>query len=188
MAKDRDFNHPLYMLKFSWKSGLKVDYVRLVNVDDPERSMDLLNRTTDWTVVNEEANDRGEEYYPTTTSSWFQSFGVNPNMTVNPFTRRTRAVRQVQPVLDASILEVGARSPTATTSTAGTSGTSGPGSFPATSSTSNQQASNDSQASSSRSRMISNSNGGNGQAMEDQEWYKYFAMLLLYCLYVAWTQ
>lgn len=151
--------------------------------------MDLLNNTTDWTVVNEKANDRGEEYYPTATSSmssWFQSLGVNPNMTVNPFTRRTRAVRQFRPVMDPSILEVGARSPTETSATAGTSGTSEPGSFPSTSATSNQLAPNDSHASSSSS---SNSSGSNNQAMDaEAEWYQFFAVLFLYCLYVAWTQ
>ncbi|GJJ74514.1 hypothetical protein EMPS_06872 [Entomortierella parvispora] len=147
-----------------WKSGLTVDYVRLVNLDDTEHSKELLiNRLIDRTAVDEVPNDGGEEYYPSRASSWFQSKGINSNtMSINSYTRRSRAVRNFQPIADPSILEVGARSPT----------TSGTSNLEPTSAAPNQQQPNDGRTDGNSRRTSNNNgnngNGGNGPAMQDE--------------------
>lgn len=54
-----------------WKSGLYIDYVRLVDLDDPVRSKDRISSRAEHTGFNvdEPVNDEGEEYYPSS-NSW----------------------------------------------------------------------------------------------------------------------
>ncbi|KAF9932188.1 hypothetical protein FBU30_008743 [Linnemannia zychae] len=102
-----------------WKSGLYIDYVRLVNVDDPEQSQESLayglhaQRTA---TRNEPVNDEGEEYYPSSSAGpvpWLNQkvFGINPDMQIDPRPPfRSHAVRHYNPVLPSAQLDVGARS------------------------------------------------------------------------------
>ncbi|KAG0004047.1 hypothetical protein BGZ80_008730 [Entomortierella chlamydospora] len=71
-----------------WKSGLCIDYVRLVDMDDPEKSIHRLvfrgeGSSPPTSGSEEEVNDEGEEYYVTGTSSslpWFQTaLGISPD-------------------------------------------------------------------------------------------------------------
>ncbi|KAF9170623.1 hypothetical protein BGX20_008716 [Mortierella sp. AD010] len=103
-----------------WKSGLCIDYVRLVDMDDPEKSIHRLafrgeGSSTPTSGSEEEVNDEGEEYYPTGTSSslpWFQTaLGISPDVRINPPTYRSRAFRQYNPVENSAQLDVGARTP-----------------------------------------------------------------------------
>ncbi|KAG9320056.1 hypothetical protein KVV02_007289 [Mortierella alpina] len=95
-----------------WKSGLYVDYARLVDLDDPERSKDRLAASTRVeSALDEEVNDEGEEYYPTSdgpSSSWLQNLHG-----INPLTFRSRGFRQYNPVDNSTPLDVGAGPPSA---------------------------------------------------------------------------
>ncbi|KAF9985380.1 hypothetical protein BGZ75_003052 [Mortierella antarctica] len=95
-----------------WKSGLYVDYARLVDLDDPERSKDRLAASTRVeSALDEEVNDEGEEYYPTSDGpslSWLQNLHG-----INPLTFRSRGFRQYNPVNNSTPLDVGAGSPSA---------------------------------------------------------------------------
>ncbi|KAG0075059.1 hypothetical protein BGZ90_010240 [Linnemannia elongata] len=117
-----------------WKSGLYIDYVRLVNLDDPEQSqVSLANGLHGQRVAagNESVDDKGEEYYPTSSSGplpWFQqTLGINPQAGIGPRDRfRSRAARQVHPVHPSALLDVGAHSvPNSTSAPCGASSSSG---------------------------------------------------------------
>ncbi|KAF9544255.1 hypothetical protein EC957_012301 [Mortierella hygrophila] len=119
-----------------WKSGLYIDYVRLVNLDDPEQSQESLANGLHGQRVaagNEPVDDEGEEYYPTSSSSsgplpWFQqALGINPQAGIDPRNRiRSRAARQVRPVHSSALLDVGSRSvPNSTSAPGGESSSSG---------------------------------------------------------------
>ncbi|KAF9915007.1 hypothetical protein BX616_007117 [Lobosporangium transversale] len=79
-----------------WKSGLFIDYVRLVDMNDPKWNKKLLsarsgNSSTEGS--EEEVNDDGEEYYPSSSSSsilhQFQNgLGIVPDVRLNPLTYR----------------------------------------------------------------------------------------------------
>ncbi|KAG0046277.1 hypothetical protein BGZ83_008535 [Gryganskiella cystojenkinii] len=170
-----------------WKSGLSIDFVRLVDMDDPAKEAELLVRRVDPSPYDEEVNDEGENDYPSSSSSashsWLPStFGINPRVPMNPLAFRSRGVRQFHPVTDPSILNVGARSPT--TPGAFTS-QSGPGSA---SLPPGAQGDTSSSTTSAQPRSNSSNNRGGGAAGDQFEWYKFFAVLFLYCLYVAWTR
>ncbi|KAF9146237.1 hypothetical protein BG015_011653 [Linnemannia schmuckeri] len=117
-----------------WKSGLYIDYVRLVNLDDPEQSQESLANGLHGQRVaagNEPVDDEGEEYYPTSSSSgplpWFQqTLGINPHARVDPRDRfRSRAARQFRPVNPSALLDVGARTvPNSTSAPANAGGES----------------------------------------------------------------
>ncbi|KAG0278077.1 hypothetical protein BGZ95_004782 [Linnemannia exigua] len=108
----------------AWKSGLYIDYVRLVNVDEPEQRKESLVYGFHGQRVaagNEPVDDEGEEYYPSTSSSsassagllpWLQQVcGINPHTRTDPRPQfRSRAGRQFNPVQPSALLDVGARS------------------------------------------------------------------------------
>ncbi|KAI1319159.1 hypothetical protein EDD11_004802 [Mortierella claussenii] len=159
-----------------WKSGLYVDYVRLVDMDSPKQNKHVLSAPSAEVSEDEEVNDEGEEYYPTSSSSsslpWLQSaLGINPDVKINPLTYRSRAFRQYNPADSSVLMNVGARSsPSSSASTAFESGT----------------APTSSQARpSSRETQL----GHNGYLEENPNaWYGLYAVLILYCIYIFLAQ
>src|ERR1700744_6389756 len=85
-----------------WKSGLYIDYVRLVDLDDPVRSKDRISSRTEDTGFNvdEPVNDEGAEYYASSNSWLGNALGVHLNISNNnrgpsrlPGGARSRAFR-----------------------------------------------------------------------------------------------
>ncbi|KAG0342462.1 hypothetical protein BG000_004482 [Podila horticola] len=146
-----------------WKSGLYIDYVRLVDLDDPVRSKDRIASRTESSgcnIIDEPVNDEGEEYYPSSSNSWLgNALGFQPNPANNNSGRRlsggfrSRAFRHVARLSDASSASL---SPTASAPT---------------------------------SPDLSAANLGNNDSQPNPgSWYKLFAFLVIYCFYVSWTQ
>ncbi|KAG0265659.1 hypothetical protein BG011_004258 [Mortierella polycephala] len=110
-----------------WKSGLSVDYARLVDLDDPDRYINPeLEGRQNTSDESEETNDDGEEYYPSSSSS-----SVRPTPWLNPLTYRSRGHRQYNSVNSSVPLDVGARTPPlASVSGSGSQSGSGSGSGP----------------------------------------------------------
>lgn len=142
----------------SWKSGLYIDYARLVNMDDPEKSHLLVAseaQSDRAAALEEEPNDEGEEYYPGTFTGGFHPLprvigsrgdhGFNLGANVLPPFFRSRGVRQFNPVDGSVQLDVGARETNAS-----------------------QDASNPSSQGSSN-------------------WYTFIVIVVLYSLFVWWT-
>ncbi|KAF9085891.1 hypothetical protein BGX23_009315 [Mortierella sp. AD031] len=166
-----------------WKSGLYIDYVRLLNLDDPEQLKESLVYGLHGQRVaaeKEPVDDEGEEYYPSSSAPlpWFQqAFGINPERRIGSRPQfRSRAAREFNPVdPSAALLDVGARSAVPnSTSTPATPG--GP----------------------SSSSRASSSNGGHSQnrnQLDENEqpverpdaWYRLLAFLFIYCVYVLWN-
>ncbi|KAF9948742.1 hypothetical protein BGZ65_007865, partial [Modicella reniformis] len=101
-----------------WKSGLCVDFVQLVDLNDSEKCKEQLisgvhsDRSA---ALEEEVNDEDEEYYPSQFAGilpWRRDSGrgINPHADINP---RSRGVRQYNPVDSSVPLDVGARTPPA---------------------------------------------------------------------------
>ncbi|KAF9952893.1 hypothetical protein BGZ72_005852 [Mortierella alpina] len=157
-----------------WKSGLYVDYARLVDLDDPERSKDRLAASARVEcALDEEVNDEGEEYYPTSdgpSMSWLQNLHG-----INPLTFRSRGFRQYNPVDGSTLLDVGAGSPSAAPALPSESEAAAPA---AGSSSSSSAA-----ATTNRSR---ENNDGEATELPDA-WYRVLAILFVYCVYVYWT-
>ncbi|KAF9960317.1 hypothetical protein BGZ70_008640 [Mortierella alpina] len=158
-----------------WKSGLYVDYARLVDLDDPERSKDRLAASTRVeSALDEEVNDEGEEYYPTSDGpamSWLQNLHG-----ISPLTFRSRGFRQYNPVDGSTPLDVGAGS----SSEGRTIPPAGSAAVPAGMSSSSSSATT---TAIPRSRA-----NGDGEATElPDTWYRVFAILFVYCIYVYWT-
>ena len=156
-----------------------------MDLNDPDQSKELLSSRagTFRSAVEEEVNDEGEEYYPSSSSSgampWLQNaLGINPDIAISPLTFRSRAFRQYNPVDSSAQLDVGARSPPtlATASGSGTTSTSG--------SSATETQSGPSSTQGGRSQM-----DANGHPREESDtWYKIYAFLFLYCVYIFWTQ
>ncbi|KAF9185475.1 hypothetical protein BGZ51_002648 [Haplosporangium sp. Z 767] len=90
-----------------WKSGLSIDYARLVDLDDPDRYLNPeLEGRQNTSDEGEEANDEGEEYYPSSSSS-----SIRPVPWLSPLTYRSRGFRQYNSVSSSVPLDVGARTP-----------------------------------------------------------------------------
>ncbi len=159
-----------FWLYFRWKSGLYVDYARLVDLDDPERSKDRLAASTRVeSALDEEVNDEGEEYYPTSdgpSMTWLQNLHG-----INPLTFRSRGFRQYNPVDGSTPLDVGAGSPSAAPTTASESAAAASSSSSSATTTTNRSRAN-----------------GDGEATElPDTWYRVLAILFVYCVYVYWT-
>ncbi|KAK3805879.1 MAG: hypothetical protein J3Q66DRAFT_359901 [Benniella sp.] len=105
-----------------WKSGLFVDFARLVDMDDPQKTHLLLTsdvQSDRAAALEEEPNDEGEEYYPGTYTGGLHplprvigsrgNHGFNLGTGILPPIFRTRGVRQFQPVDSSVELDVGAR-------------------------------------------------------------------------------
>ncbi|KAF9104734.1 hypothetical protein BGX27_009972 [Mortierella sp. AM989] len=179
-----------------WKSGLCIDYARLVDLDDPEKSVHRVQfRNSDSSSPpnsgsEEEVNDEGEEYYPTSTPSrtvpWFQSTtsGVNPDLRINPLTFRSRAFRQYNAVENSAQLDVGARTPSPTSPSsphyATASGDEAGSSAPSSPNSNNGNRIGSGSGSRSTSGIGSaNQLDTNRRPMEDPDsWYKLYAILL----------
>ncbi|KAF9358615.1 hypothetical protein BGX26_001307 [Mortierella sp. AD094] len=177
-----------------WKSGLCIDYVRLVDMDDPEKSIHRLafrgeGPSPPTSGSEEEVNDEGEEYYPTATSSsslpWLQTaLGISPDVRINPLTYRSRAFRQYNPVGNSAQLDVGARTPPSPSSEI-TSETIAESSTSASSRSNNNAGGSGSGSGNGSANRLD----ANGRPMQDpNSWYKLYAILFIYCLYVFWTQ
>ncbi|KAF8926910.1 hypothetical protein BGZ47_002466 [Haplosporangium gracile] len=133
-----DDNHGVFLQirnHDDWKSGLYIDYVRLVNLDDPKQSQESLTNGLHGQRVaaaNEPVDDEGEEYYPTSSSSgplpWFQqALGINPQARVDPTDLfRSRAARQFRSVNPSALLDVGARTVPNSTSAPANAGSESP--------------------------------------------------------------
>ncbi|KAF9136303.1 hypothetical protein BGW39_000019 [Mortierella sp. 14UC] len=162
-----------------WKSGLYIDYVRLVNLDDPEQSKESLAYGLHGQRVaagNEPVDDEGEEYYPSAAASastgplpWLQQVcGINPHPRSDPRLQfRSRAARQFNPVHTSALLDVGARSAPVPNSTSTPTGGS---------------------SSSSQRRQGQNSSGVDEEerAVERPDaWYRFLMFLFIYCIYVC---
>ncbi|KAF8953727.1 hypothetical protein BGZ52_004560 [Haplosporangium bisporale] len=162
---DEDFQNVYVQIRNheGWKSGLYIDYVRLVDLDDPVRSKDRISSRTEDTGFNvdEPVNDEGEEYYPSSNSWLGNALGVHLNITNNnrgpsrlPGGARSRAFRHVARLSDASAVSL---SPTAS-------------------------------APSSPHLSATNPGNNNNNQPSPGSWYKLFAFLVIYCVYVFWTQ
>ncbi|KAG0329021.1 hypothetical protein BGZ99_003651 [Dissophora globulifera] len=161
-----------------WKSGLFIDYARLVNLDDPEQSKETLSLRAGMagSPVEEEVNDEGEEYYPSSSSRisplsqpWIHS--ITSGVRLNPLTFRSRGFRQYNPVDDSAPMDVGARTPPPSSPTA-----TGTGSGSGTTGTSSSLPAGPS------------SQDGGQQEQDADAWYKFYAVILVYCLFVFWTK
>ncbi|KAF9437163.1 hypothetical protein BGZ76_001773 [Entomortierella beljakovae] len=106
-----------------WKSGLYIDYVQLVNVNDlpisRRSSQDSSSSVTSSGGSEDEVSNQGEEYYPNATGipstsfNWFQlSSGSGPN----PIRYRSRAFRHYIPLDNDAQLDVGPSTPPETLS------------------------------------------------------------------------
>ncbi|KAG0197910.1 hypothetical protein BGX28_008590 [Mortierella sp. GBA30] len=144
-----------------WKSGLYIDYARLVDLDDPERSKDRLTAGPRVeSALDEEINDEGEEYYPSSGPSmpWLQSA-----LGISPLTFRSRGFRQYHPVDSSVQLDVGAPSSSSATSSASPSARQEPPADPSSATTNRSRANSD------------------GEATElPDSWYNMFAILIAY--------
>ncbi|KAG0038374.1 hypothetical protein BGZ82_000332 [Podila clonocystis] len=114
---DEDYQNVFVQIRNheGWKSGLYIDYVRLVDLDDPVRCKDrIASRNEDRGYVDETVNDEGEEYYPSSSNSWLgNALGFHPNLKNNnsgpsrlPRGARSRAFRHVARLSDASAASV----------------------------------------------------------------------------------
>ncbi|KAF9582932.1 hypothetical protein BGW38_010568 [Lunasporangiospora selenospora] len=82
-----------------WKSGLFIDYVRLVDVDDPTRVLQsTVYRKVEDSVLDDVVNDEGEEYYPSAANSWIHNMLRTPEAQIERAFQRSRAYRQVEPI------------------------------------------------------------------------------------------
>ncbi|KAG0376934.1 hypothetical protein BGX24_006976 [Mortierella sp. AD032] len=157
-----------------WKSGLYIDYVRLVNVEDSEQGKESLAYGLHGQRVaagNEPVDDEGEEYYPSASSTSSPSTGSLPWLRqvcgINPHTRsdprlqfRSRAGRQFNPAHPSALLDVGARSVPVPNST----------SMPVGGGQDHNR----------------NSVDEEGRPVERPDaWYKFLAFLFIYCIYVC---
>ncbi|KAF9307372.1 hypothetical protein BGZ74_005812 [Mortierella antarctica] len=166
LVVDEDYQNVFVQIRNheGWKSGLYIDYVRLVDLDDPVRSKDRIALRTEDSGCNvdEPVNDEGEEYYPSSSNSWLgNALGVRPNLTNNdsgssrrPGGARSRAFRHVARLSDASATSL---SPT----------TSAP---------------------SSPHLSATKTGNNNDNQPSPGSWYKLFAFLVIYCMYISWTQ
>ncbi|KAF9402326.1 hypothetical protein BGZ94_004962 [Podila epigama] len=147
-----------------WKSGLYIDYVQLVDMDDPQQKEDTSSTQVRdrKSAAEEPVDDEGEEYYPMSFSErMFGRIGIvlggsggGGSSSTLPGGARSRAVRRVNPVSG--------------------SATGGSSASLSTSSTS---------TSTRPSRTVVD-----GEAEElPESWYKLFALLVVYCIYVSWT-
>ncbi|KAG0221796.1 hypothetical protein BGX31_009559 [Mortierella sp. GBA43] len=120
LTVEEDFQnvHTQIFNEDGWKSGLCVDFARLIDMDDPAKNTLLRAsgvQSDRSAALEEDVNDEGEEYYPGP-SGPFNPIAVpwqHPAQGSEPFSQifRTRAVRQFNPVDGSLNLDVGASEP-----------------------------------------------------------------------------